>query len=259
MNYFSTSFIPERARHFFYEISVYNTCIQERLREFSLLFGGCLSFSYTLPLFCPTERQKKEIKKKQWHRDWGTSFSRCFTVRAVGKNLFNVFSDEIWTGKLNYSLVCTALSDDNIVPSRPETQTTKRYFCRVGNCQRSTPLSCLCMHKEHQRLVSDSQMDDLNVTLARPQRQSGKETLGIERGGSFLCCHPQLLPFSLSLCLSFYRGFVCLILLSRSLTLFLPLSATVVTHSSFRSLSSSQRETHTGAHRVLPLPLSLVI
>lgn len=163
----------------------------------------------------------------------------------MGKNLFNVFSDEIWTGKLNYSLVCTALSDDNIVPSRPETQTTKVYFCRVGNCQRSTPLSCLCMHKEHQRLVSDSQMDDLNVTLARPQRQSGKETLGIERGGSFLCCHPQLLPFSLSLCLSFYRGFVCLILLSRSLTLFLPLSATVVTHSSFRSLSSSQRETHT--------------
>lgn len=209
--------------------------------------------------FAQLSDKKKEIKKKQWHRDWGTSFSRCFAVRAVGKNLFNVFSDEIWTGKLNYSLVCTALSDDNIVPSRPETQTTKRYFCRVGNCQRSTPLSCLCMHKEHQRLVSDSQMDDLNVTLARPQRQSDKETLGIERGGSFLCCHPQLLPFSLSLCLSFYRGFVCLILLSRSLTLFLPLSATVVTHSSFRSLSSSQRETHTGTHRVLPLPLSLVI
>lgn len=108
----------------------------------------------------------------------------------VEKIPFNVFHDEIWTGELNYSPVCAARSDDNIVPSRPETQNTKRCFCRVGNCQRSTPLSCLCMHKEHQRLVSDPQMDDLNVTLARPQRQTSKETLRIVRGGSFLCCHP---------------------------------------------------------------------
>lgn len=107
------------------------------------------------------------------------------------------------------------------------------------------------MHKEHQRLVSDSQMDDLNVTLARPQRQSGEETLGIERGGSFLCCHPQLLPvfhsISLFLCLSFYRGFVRLILLSRSLTLFSPLSATLVAHLPFyHSLPLSEK--HTQAH-----------
>lgn len=257
MNYFSTSFIPERARRFFYEISVYNTCIQERLRAFFLLFGGCLSFS---SIILPNWATKKRDKKKQWHRRTEEHrFLDALQWEQRGKNLFNVFSDEIWTGKLNYSLVCAALSDDNIVPSRPETQTTKRYFCGVGNCQRSTPLSCLCMHKEHQRLVSDSQMDDLNVTLARPQRQSGKETLGIERGGSFLCCHPQLLPFSLSLCLSFYRGVVCLILLSRFLALFAPLSATVVAHSSSRSRSSSQWQTHTGTHTVSPLPLSLVI
>lgn len=192
----------------------------------------------------------------------------------MGKNLFNIFSDEIWTGKLNYSLVCTALSDDNIVPSRPETQTTKRYFCRVGNCQRSTPLSCLCMHKEHQRLVSDSQMDDLNVTLARPQRQSGEETLGIERGGSFLCCHPQLLPvfhsISLFLCLSFYRGFVRLILLSRSLTLFPPfprlLSLIFLSIILFLSVRNTHRHTQSIAPPFVsrdleerPFPMSLLM
>ena len=129
--------------------------------------------------------------KKKSNDNKETHFPQCFLEQVrVEKIPFNVFRDEIWTGELNYSPVCAARSDDNIVPSRPETQNTKRCFCRVGNCQRSTPLSCLCMHKEHQRLVSDPQMDDLNVTLARPQRQTGKETLRIVRGGSFLCCHP---------------------------------------------------------------------
>lgn len=80
------------------------------------------------------------------------------------------------------------------------------------------------MHKEHQRLVSDPQMDDLNVTLARPQRQSGKETLRIVRASC--AATPNFFLFhllALSLCLSFYRGFVFLILLSHSLTLSLSL------------------------------------
>lgn len=150
---------------------------------------------------------------------------------------FNVFIDEIWTGELNYSTVCAASCDDNIVPSRPETPNTKGYFCRVCNCQRSTPLFCLCMHKEHQRLVSDPQMDDLNVTLARPQRQSGKEALRIDRGGSFLGCHPQLLCLSFPLCisLSVFLSWHCLSdsLISRSYSH----SPPPASHSFYRALS----------------------
>lgn len=179
--------------------------------------------------------------KKAW-----TYFPQHFRASICGeKNPFNVFSDEIWTGELNYSPVCAAPSDDNIVPSRPETLNTKRYFRRVGSCQRSTPLSCLCMHKEHQRLVSDPQMDDLNVTQARPQRQSGKETLRKVRGGSFLCCHPQLLspPFPLFVCLSIvalslWFSYLTL-LLSHSFILTPP---PLVSHSS--SLSSLFSHTH---------------
>lgn len=185
---------------------------------------------------------------------WGTYFPQCFSPSMGQKKTFNVFSDKIWTGELNYSPFCAAPSDDNIVPSRPETQNTKIYFCRVGNCQRNTPLSCLCMHKEHQRLVSDHQMDDLNVTLARPQRQSSKETPRIVRGAASCAATPNFSLFhslALSLCLSFYRGFVSLILLSHSSVLSLPPSCL----SFFLSITLSLSHTHTAS--LLPsLPLA---
>lgn len=67
------------------------------------------------------------------------------------------------------------------------------------------------MHKEHQRPVSDPQMDDLNVTLVKPQRQSGKEALRIDRGGSFLCCHPNFSFFHpLCISLSVFLSWLCL-------------------------------------------------
>ncbi len=210
-------------------------------------------------------------KKKAMTAEVGEHISLNVLKRVrVKKIQFNVFSDEIWTGELNYSPVCAASSDDNIVPSRPEIQNTKRYFCRVGNCQRSTPLSCLCMHREHQRLVSDPQMDDLNVTLARPQRQSGKETLRIVREEAASCAATPNFSvfhsFALSLCLSFHHGFVSLILLSHSLTLslFCPLSlppclSVFLSITLFLSLSLSLTHTHTHTQCLFPLPFSLMI
>lgn len=62
------------------------------------------------------------------------------------------------------------------------------------------------MHKEHQRLVSDSQMDDLNVTLASKAEQ--QETLRIVRG-SFLCCHPQLLSLPFPCFISVFCSWLC--------------------------------------------------
>lgn len=122
---------------------------------------------YTFHLFCPPAVPAKQQKGY----DSNGLGNSVLDQGRVGKISFNIISDEIWTGELNYSPVCAMPCDDNIVPSRPETQNTKRYFCRVGNCQRNPPLSCLCMHKEHQRLVSDPQMDDLNVTLASKAEQ----------------------------------------------------------------------------------------
>lgn len=118
------------------------------------------------------------------------------------------------------------------------------------------------MHKEHQRLVSDPQMDDLNVTLARPQRQSGKETLRIVRGGSFLCCHPQLLspPFLLFISLSVFLSWLCLsdslISLSYSHSFVLsPLSCL----SFFLSIILFLSHTHRHTHRLLSFASSLMI
>lgn len=107
------------------------------------IFLHCWAF----PLFCPPA-----VPAKRWLEQWQHGRREHVSLNIleqawVKKIQFNVFSDEIWTGELNYSPVCSAPSDDNIVPSRPETLNTKRYFCGVGNCQRSTPLSCLCMHK----------------------------------------------------------------------------------------------------------------
>lgn len=132
------------------------------------VFRQCFSLSrYTVHLFCPPAVPAKQLKGY----DSNGLGNSVLDQGGVEKIPFNIFTDEIWTGELNYSPVCAIPCDDNIVPSRPETQNTKRYFCRVGNCQRNPPLSCLCMHKEHQRLVSDPQMDDLNVTLASKAEQ----------------------------------------------------------------------------------------
>lgn len=114
--------------------------------------------------------------------------------------------------------------DNSIVPSRPQTENTKRYSCRVGNCQRSTPLLLFVYARKHQRLVSDPPMDDLNVTPARPQRQSGKETLRIFRGGSFLRCLPQLLPPPFPLFISLFLLLSLLCLSDSLISLSCPLS-----------------------------------
>lgn len=113
------------------------------------------------------------------------------------------------------------------------------------------------MHKEHQRLVSDLQMDDLNVTLARPQRQSGKETLRIVRGGSFLCCHPQLLsPFLRFISLSVFLSGLCLSVALISLSSSLALLSSIPPLSLILPLYHSLSLTRSIS---VPLPLSLVI
>lgn len=128
---------------------------------------------------------------------------------------FNLFREDIWTGELNYSAACATPCDDNIVPSRPDTQNTKRYFCGVGNCQRNPPLSCLCMHKEHQRLVSDPQMDDLNVTLAsKAEQQRNPQNSQRRQLPELPPPTPLFHSCALSLCLPLRRGFVSLIFLS---------------------------------------------
>lgn len=97
----------------------------------------------------------------------------------------------------------------------------KIYFSRVGNCQRRTPLSCLCMHKEHQRLVWDPQMDDLNVTLAGPQRQKRQSSPQNSQEQLPLLPPPTSLSFIPSLYLFVYLSSVASSLWFSYLTLLL--------------------------------------
>lgn len=174
----------------------------------------CSQFTCTLSTCCICH-----AAKRQWQPWVRGALFWSQQVEGIKKNktkkTFNLFREEIRTGELNYSAARTAPCDDNIVPSRPDTQNTKRYFCGVGNCQRNPPLSCLCMHKEHQRLVSDPQMDDLNVTLASKAEQQRNPQNSQRRQLPEL---PPPTPLShscaLSLCLPLRRGFVSLIFLS---------------------------------------------
>lgn len=116
------------------------------------------------------------------------------------------------------------------------------------------------MHKEHQRPLSDSQMDDLNVTLARAQRQSSEKRKPwewVEEAASWVAT-PNFshysIPFYLSVVLSIMP--VSDSLISHTPVAPFPLSFSLVVHSSSLSFCFSVKHLHNLIHCSL---FSLVI